>query len=82
MNEEYYKNLFGNYKKIKFGDYLIYNDSNTESNDYSYSDWDDLYSQIKYYSLDDEESEEQKAMRLAKEKAEQRNNKINQILNG
>ncbi len=29
MNEEYYKNLFGNYKKIKFGDYLMYNDSNT-----------------------------------------------------
>jgi hypothetical protein len=81
MNEEYYKNLFGNYKKSKFGDYLIYNDSNTESNDYSYSDWDDLYSQIKYYSLD-EWTEEQKAMRLAKEKAEQRNNKINQILNG
>lgn len=31
MNEEYYKNLFGNYKKSKFGDYLIYNDSSTES---------------------------------------------------
>ncbi len=82
MNEEYYKNLFGNYKKSKFGDYLIYSDSSTESNEYSYSDWNDLYNQIKHYSLDAEESEEQKTMRLAKEKAEQRNEKINKILNG
>ena len=82
MNEDYYKNLFGNYKKSKFGDYLIYNDSSTESDDYSYSDWNNLYNQIKYYSLDAEESEEQKDMRLAKEKADKRNDKINKILNG
>jgi hypothetical protein len=82
MNEDYYKNLFGNYKKSKFGDYLIYNDSSTESDDYSYSDWNNLYNQIEYYSLDAEESEEQKDMRLAKEKADKRNDKINKILNG
>ena len=52
--------------------------------DISYSDYTDLVNQIgTYYNVNtfqEEESKEQKAIRLAKEKAEKRNNKINQIL--
>jgi len=66
----------------KWGDYIVYgldkDKSECDSLDYS-----DLYNQVaQYYNVNNivEESEEQKAKRLAKEKAEKRNNKINQIL--
>ena len=76
MNEEYYKELFGG---KKYGDYIVYGLDKSESD---YSDYSDLYNQVmKYYNVKiEEESEEQKAMRLAKEKSEKRNNKIDQIL--
>ncbi len=75
MNEDYYKELFGG---KKYGDYIVYGLDKSESD---YSDYSDLYNQVmKYYT--EEEPEEQKAMRLAKEKADKRNDKINKILNG
>ena len=73
MKKEYYNDIFGG---TKYGDYLVYGLDKSESD---YSDYSDLYNQVmKYYT--EEESEEQKANRLAKEKAEKRNNKIDQIL--
>ena len=75
MNEEYYKDIFGG---TKYGDYLVYGLDKSESN------YSDLYNKVKlYYDIEtivSEESEEQKAIRLAKEKAEKRNNKIDQLL--
>ena len=73
MKKEYYNDIFGG---TKYGDYLVYGLDKSESD---YSDYSDMYNQVmKYYT--EEESEEQKANRLAKEKAEKRNNKIDQIL--
>lgn len=81
MKEEYYNNLFGAYKKSKFGDYLIYSgDSEGSDDSYSYADWTNIISQ--YYDNKSfvEETEEQKSIRLAKEKAILRESKIDQIL--
>lgn len=80
MNEKYYSDLFGG---KKYGDYLVYGLDKSESKYSDYADYNDLLNQMStYYNSDtfQEESEEQKAMRLAKEKAEKRNNKIDQIL--
>ncbi len=77
MKKEYYSDLFGG---KKYGEYIVYGLDKSES---KYSDYEDLISQIgSYYNVDSfqEESEEQKVIRLAKEKAEKRNNKIDQIL--
>lgn len=66
----------------KWGDYIVYGLDKDES-EYDSLDYSDLYKQVvKYYNVNNivEESEEQKAKRLAKEKAEKRNNKISQIL--
>jgi hypothetical protein len=72
MKEEYYKDIFGG---TKYGDYMIYGLDKSESN------YSDLYNQVlSYYDIETEESEEQKARRLAKEKADKRNNKIDQLL--
>ena len=76
MKKEYYDYFGGK----KYGEYMVYGLDKSES---KYSDYEDLISQIgSYYNVDtfQEESEEQKAIREAKEKAEKRNNKINQIL--
>jgi hypothetical protein len=72
MKEEYYRDIFGG---TKYGDYMIYGLDKSESN------YSDLYNQVlSYYDIETEESEEQKARRLAKEKADKRNNKIDQLL--
>ena len=81
MNEEYYKELFD--KKSKFGDYIIYSgDSKRYDGEHlsTYSDWTNLINL--YYDTKSfvEETDEQKSMRLAKEKSEKRNNTIDQIL--
>lgn len=71
---KYYDELFG---AREYGGYIVYDKSNS-GNYYS-----DLHDQVmKYYNSNivEEESEEQKAKRLAKEKAEKRNIKIDQIL--
>ena len=76
MKKEYYDYFGGK----KYGEYMVYGLDKSES---KYSDYEDLISQIgSYYNVDtfQEESEEQKAIREAKEKAEKRNNKIDQIL--
>ena len=73
MKEEYYKDIFGG---TKYGDYLVY--GLDKSSDYSaYSD---LYNKVKYYDIETEESKEERDIRLAKEKSEKRNNKIDQLL--
>jgi hypothetical protein len=75
MKEKYYSELFGG---KKYGEYMVYGLDKSK-----YSDYSDLLSQMStYYNSNtfQEESEEQKAIREAKEKAEERNNKINQIL--
>ena len=77
MKEEYYKDIFGG---KKYGDYMVYGLDKSES---KYSDYSDLLNQMgSYYNVAtfQEESEEEKAIREAKEKAEKRNNKIDQIL--
>jgi hypothetical protein len=77
MKEEYYNELFGG---KKYGDYMVYGLDKSES---KYSDYSDLLNQmVSYYNVAtfQEESEEEKTIRLAKEKAEKRNNKIDQIL--
>ena len=78
MNDKYYKDMFGG---VKYGDYMVYGlDKSKES---TYSDYTDLIDQMGvYYNATSftEESEEQKAIREAKEKAQKRNNKIDQIL--
>lgn len=80
MNDEYYNNIFGNYKKSKFGDYLIYSGDSRGSDEYCYADWTNIVSQ--YYDSKSfvEETEDQKNIRLAKEKAKLRENKIDSIL--
>lgn len=85
MKEEYYKDIFGG---TKYGDYMVYGLDKSES---KYSkiqllkmDYEDLIDQLGvYYNSTNltEESEEQKAIRLAKEKAEKRNNTIDKLLN-
>jgi hypothetical protein len=80
MKEEYYRDMFGG---TKYGDYMVYGLNKSESKYSDYSDYNDLINQLgTYYNTTtfQEESEEQKAMRLAKEKAEKRNNKIDQLL--
>lgn len=73
---EYYNDLFRTYKKSKFGDYLItYSGDNS-----SYADWTNIISQYYDNKWFVEETEHQKSIRLAKEKAEKRNNKIDSIL--
>jgi hypothetical protein len=77
MNKEYYNDLFGG---KKYGEYMVYGLDKSES---KYSDYSDLLNQMgSYYNVAtfQEESEEEKTTRLAKEKAEKRNNKIDQIL--
>ncbi len=79
MKKEYYDYFGGK----KYGDYMVYGLDKSESKYSDYSNYDDLLNQIgSYYNVDpfQEESEEQKAIREAKEKAEKRNNKIDQIL--
>jgi hypothetical protein len=76
MKEEYYKDIFGG---TKYGDYMVYGLDKSEYGNYEY-----LIDQLGvYYNSTNltEESEERKAIRLAKEKAEKRNNKIDQLLN-
>lgn len=80
MNEKYYKDMFGG---TKYGDYLVYGLDKYESKYSDYCSYDDLLDQIgTYYNATSftEESEERKTIREAKEKAEKRNNKIDQIL--
>jgi len=75
MKEEYYSDMFGG---TKYGDYMVYGLDKSK-----YSNYEDLIDQIgSYYNVDtfQEESEEQKTIRLAKEKSEKRNNKIDQLL--
>lgn len=72
MKEEYYKDIFGG---TKYGDYMVYGLDKSESN------YSDLYNQVlSYYDIETEESKEERDIRLAKEKAEKRNNKIDQLL--
>ena len=68
MKEEYYRDIFGG---TKYGDYMVYGLDKSESN---YSDF------LSYYDIETEESKEERDIRLAKEKAEKRNNKIDQLL--
>ena len=66
MNDKYYRDIFGG---KKYSDYT-FNFQN-----------DSLNKILTYYNfIITEESDEQKAKRLAQEKAEKRNNKIDQIL--
>ena len=77
MKEEYYRDIFGG---TKYGDYMVYGLDESESKHSSYTD---LVKQLGVYynaSQFQEESEEQKAIRESKEKAEKRNNKIDQLL--
>jgi hypothetical protein len=77
MEKEYYSDIFGG---KKYGEYMVYGLDKSES---KYSDYSDLLNQMgSYYNVAtfQEESEEEKTIRLAKEKAEKRNNKIDQIL--
>ena len=77
MEKEYYSDIFGG---KKYGEYMVYGLDKSES---KYSVYEDLIDQLgTYYNSNtfQEESEEQKTIRLAKEKAEKRNNKIDQIL--
>ena len=76
MKKEYYRDIFGG---KKYGGYMVYDKYESK---YSTS-YEDLINQLgTYYNATQftEESEEQKAIRLAKEKAEKRNNKIDQLL--
>jgi hypothetical protein len=76
MKEEYYRDIFGG---KKYGDYIVYDKYESKYN----TSYEDLISQLgTYYNSNtfQEESEEQKSIRLAKEKSEKRNNKIDQLL--
>lgn len=74
--KEKYENLLDSYSKSKCGSYVIYTDSESV-----YSDYESIYKDIsKYYNIVSEESDEDKAKRLAKEKAEKRNKMIDLIL--
>lgn len=80
MKKEYYNDLFGG---KKYGDYMVYGLDKSESKYSDYSDYTDLLNQLgSYYNATtfQEESEEQKAIREAKEKAQKRNNTIDQLL--
>ena len=77
MKKKYYTSFDSAYLDSK-NDIIEYNGSVYEvisKNDYGYNTG-------QYYSYNNfqEESEEQKSIRLAKEKAEKRNSKIDQIL--
>jgi hypothetical protein len=74
MKKEYYNDLFGG---KKYGDYMVYDSYKSQA---KYSDYEEFIGD--YYNIDafKEESEEQKAIREAKEKAEKRNSKIDQLL--
>ena len=64
-------------------DYMVYGLDKSESKYSDYTDYTDLIDQIgSYYNTTtfQEESEKQKVIREAKEKAQKRNNKIDQIL--
>jgi hypothetical protein len=83
MKEEYYKDYLS---KV----YVTYDDLSKSYSINGYVDindkgsYQDLVEQIGNYYNDStfqEESKEQKDIRLAKEKAEKRNNKIDQLLN-
>lgn len=69
-------------KEIKVGGYEIYDYSDSSEEDFSsYNDWASLintYYDSKSYV---EETEEQRLLRIAKEKAENRNSKIDKLLN-
>jgi hypothetical protein len=68
--------------KYGYGNYIDLNDYKTVTYG-KYDDYEDLIDQLgTYYNTVrfTEESEEQKTIRLAKEKAEKRNNKIDQLL--
>jgi hypothetical protein len=68
--------------KYGYGSYIDLNDYKTVTYG-KYDDYEDLIDQLgTYYNTVrfTEESEEQKTIRLAKEKAEKRNNKIDQLL--
>lgn len=75
--KEKYKNLIDSYKQSNWGSYVIYNyDKETD-----YDSYESIYKKLgKYIDSLVEESDEQKAKRLAKEKAEQRNKTIDSIL--
>lgn len=85
MNDKYLKDLLSSYYNSDYGNgeeyggYVIYGDLYKKD---KISDYYDLYEKIiKEYNVKVEpESAEQKAIRLAKEKAEKRNSKIDQIL--
>ena len=80
MKKEYYNDLFGG---KKYGDYMVYGLDKSESKYSDYSDYTDLLNQMgSYYNATtfQEDSEEQKAIREAKEKAQKRNNTIDQLL--
>ena len=80
MKKEYYNDLFGG---KKYGDYMVYGLDKSESKYSDYSDYTDLLNQLgSYYNATtfQEESEEQKVIREAKEKAQKRNNTIDQLL--
>jgi hypothetical protein len=80
MKKEYYNDLFGG---KKYGDYMVYGLDKSESKYSDYSDYTDLLNQMgSYYNATtfQEESEEQKAIREAKEKAQKRNNTIDKLL--
>ena len=80
MKKEYYNDLFGG---KKYGDYMVYGSDKSESKYSDYIDYTDLLNQMgSYYNANifQEESEEQKVIREAKEKAQKRNNKIDQLL--
>jgi hypothetical protein len=80
MKKEYYNDLFGG---KKYGDYMVYGLDKSESKYSDYSDYTDLLNQMgSYYNATtfQEEYEEQKAIREAKEKAQKRNNTIDKLL--
>jgi hypothetical protein len=88
MKKKYYS--YDSYKSTPYDDFVkslgtyTYDDE-TDSVEYNgyvdMNDYQDVINQIlKQYNDNKEESPEQKAIREAKEKAEKRNNKIDQIL--
>jgi len=77
MKEEYYKDIFGG---KKYGEYMVYGLDKSESK-YDISDYTDLINQLSsYYNVATFQEESEKTIRLAKEKAQKRNNTIDQIL--
>jgi hypothetical protein len=75
--EDYYNELFGG---KKYGEYMVYGLDKSESK-YDISDYTDLINQLSsYYNVATFQEESEKTIRLAKEKAQKRNNTIDQIL--